>query len=185
MTDFPEHPFWDFSIKVYMSDGVGAACIALQETHGIDVNVLLYCSWLGASGRGVVSDAEMSSITDAVTTWHDDVVRRLRQVRTRMKGGMPPAPDDLSESLRQRIQKIEIDCEHAEQLMLAATIDRAPDETLPAATRAAAAIANISLYFGAAGRELTAEDRGNLAIILAPAFGELTPAELGELCAGV
>lgn len=38
---FPDHPFWDFSLEVYPREGVGAACLALQARHEIDVNVLL------------------------------------------------------------------------------------------------------------------------------------------------
>ena len=49
---FPEHPFWDFSLSVYSTEGVPAACLVLQDHHQVDVNVILFCCWLGASGRG-------------------------------------------------------------------------------------------------------------------------------------
>ena len=52
MTQFPDHPFWDYSLDVYMQDKVGAACIDLQERYQLDVNVLLFCLWFGASDRG-------------------------------------------------------------------------------------------------------------------------------------
>ena len=86
--------------------------------------------WQGASGRGALNAADMKTVLAAVEEWHHDVVRALRAVRVRMKGGMPPAPADLTESLRQRIQKAEIDCEHTEQLMLAGAIVREADDSL-------------------------------------------------------
>ena len=41
---------WRFSLTVYGRAGVPAACLALQDEGGRDVNLLLYCCWVGASG---------------------------------------------------------------------------------------------------------------------------------------
>lgn len=182
MAEFPEHPFWDFSLSVYMSEGVGAACLELQDAHELDVNVLLFCMWLGASGRGALSAAEMKTVTGAVEVWHHEVVRELRAVRVRMKGGMPPAPDDLTESLRQRIQKTEIDCEHTEQLMLAGSIEKQADDSRAEGLRLADAVANIAAYFTEFGGSATAADRANLAHMLGVAFDGQDTAAVREAC---
>ena len=183
MAEFPEHPFWDFSLGVYMSEGVGVACLELQDAHELDVNVLLFCMWLGASGRGPLSAAEMKTVTGAVQEWHHDVVRELRAVRVRMKGGMPPAPTDLSESLRQRIQKAEIDCEHTEQLMLAGAIDRQADDSRTHVIRLADAVANVARYFVAFGGEATDADRSHVAHMLGVAFSGQDAAAIRDACA--
>ncbi len=181
MAEFPHHPLWDFSLHVYTSEGVGAACLALQEAHEIDVNVLLYCSWLGASGRGVLTHAEMEAALATVADWHEEVVRSLRAVRTRMKRGLANAPAELAESLRQRIQKAEIDCEHTEQLMLAAAVDRTADSSLEENRRIGDAAANIGLYFTNFGRVVTDVDRANLGVILGAAFRGVSEAEMLEI----
>ena len=126
--EFPDHPFWDFSLRVYGSEGVPEACLVLQERYGIDVNVLLYCCWLGASGRGTLDDGEIAAVRGAVEHWHRDVVRAVRAVRQRLKGGFGGAPVDLSEPIRRRIAKIEVDLEHVEQLMLAGSVVRDADD---------------------------------------------------------
>lgn len=185
MAEFPEHPFWDFSLGVYMSDGVGAACLELQDAHELDVNVLLFCMWQGASGCGALNAADMKTVLAAVEEWHHDVVRALRAVRVRMKGGMPPAPADLTESLRQRIQKAEIDCEHTEQLMLAGAIVREADDSLSHEARLADAVANLAEYFSAIGRVAGEADRANIAHMLGVAFGELDAAIIRDACAGL
>ena len=169
MTEFPDHPFWDFSLDVYMSEGVGAACMELQDAHELDVNILLYCLWVGASGRGALSGDQIVSVTGAVAEWHHDVVRSLRTVRVRMKGGVGSAPAQLAESLRQRIQKTEIDCEHTEQLMLAASVDLPVDDGRSEDDRLKDAVANISTFFATFGTVSDA-DRNNLAHILKVAF---------------
>ncbi len=185
MTEFPQHPFWDFSLEVYMAPGVGEACLGLQERHGLDVNFLLFCVWTGASGRGVLDERGMEAATSSARLWHDAVVRPLRAVRTRMKGGLPPAPAELAESLRRRIQEIEIDCEHAEQLMLAGSVGLVPDESRPEDGRAEDAAANVARYFGSFGGEVGDEDRSCLEMVLGAAFAGVPPVRIGQLCGSV
>lgn len=182
MAEFPDHPFWDFSLDVYMSDGVGAACLELQDAHELDVNVLLFCLWRGASGCGALTADEMKIATDAVYAWHHDIVRALRAVRTLMKSGMKPAPADLAESLRQRIQKTEIDCEHTEQLMLAAAIETTVDVTRADDLRLVDAVSNVSQYFQLFGAKASAQDRQNIAVMLRVAFRDLGPADITAAC---
>jgi uncharacterized protein (TIGR02444 family) len=138
----------------------------LQEAHQLDVNIVLYCCWIGASGRGAMSAGEAEAMTAAVAEWHGGVVRGVRAVRQRLKGGMSPAPVDLSEPLRRRIAKIEVELEHVEQLMLAAAIERPADATTSAERRAADANANIDRYFAIIDRTPGANDRAAIATIL-------------------
>ena len=172
VAEFPDHPFWDFSLDVYMSEGVGAACLELQDAHELDVNILLFCMWVGASGRGALTADQMFAVTGAVEEWHHDVVRALRAVRVRMKGGVGDSPAELTESLRQRIQKAEIDCEHTEQLMLAASVDLGVDNERASADRLVDAISNISAYFDTFGA-VSGNDRKNLGFILKIAFPDI------------
>lgn len=185
MTGFPEHPFWDFSLEVYTAPGVGEACLRLQERHQVDVNILLFCLWAGASGRGALGEGEMEAAVSAVRAWHDQVVRPLRAVRTRMKGGMPPASGATVESLRQRIQKVEIDCERTEQLMLAASFGGAAEGGRPDGARAADAVASLGRYFAGLGIEASDEDRGCVSRMVGAAFPGLAPPDVGRLCEGL
>ena len=176
--DFPDHPFWDFSLRVYGSDGVPAACLVLQERHEIDVNVLLYCCWLGASGRGALDGGEIARVCETVAEWHRDVVRGVRAVRQRLKGGLGAAPLALSEPLRRRIAKIEVDLEHVEQLMLAGSLVREADAGRGEADRLADALDNCGAFFAAAGIAPDAADAAETAAILGPAFAGLPAASV-------
>ena len=183
--DFPDHPFWDFSLEVYGADGVAPACLALQEAHQLDVNIVLYCCWIGASGRGAISSDEAEAMMAAVAEWHGGVVRGVRAVRQLLKDGLAPAPLELSEPLRRRIAKIEVELEHVEQLMLAAAVDRAADPSVPAERRAADAKANIDRYFAIIGGTPGAGDRTAVAAILAAAFTDLDRGRIEALCAAL
>lgn len=169
MTKFPDHPFWDFSLRVYGSEGVAPACLKLQEAHGIDVNVLLVCCWLGASGRGAVDHNGVAGITEAVSSWHSEIVRGLRAVRKRLKDPVGGEDRDLALSIRKQVQKTEIDAEHIEQLMLAAAAEALPD-AIPR-DPAEDARANAEAYFAHLQIELDDKDRAALRTIVAAAVG--------------
>ena len=128
---FPDRPFWNFSIATYGRDGVADACIALQEAHGADVNILLFCAWAGCNGVRL-DRAQIGAACRAVRAWHEEIVRPLRSVRRRLRTAVDEAPpDDLQSALRARIQKIEIDAEHIEQLRLAALGESWPTGAAP------------------------------------------------------
>lgn len=179
--DFPEHPFWDFAIDVYGREGVSRACLHLQEKHGIDVNVMLFCLWLGETGRGVLSDDEMAAVKAISDKWQGDVVRNLRTVRRVLKDGFPEAPDGLRNSLRAEVQGVEIDSEHLEQLLLADAVDRGPGDDAPPAQRAGDASRNFARYASALERAFEPSDTVNFAHILGQTFRGLSPDEALDL----
>ena len=183
--EFPDHPFWDFSLGVYGQAGVPEACLVLQSAHHLDVNIMLYCLWFGASGRGWFDAVDMTQITGSVAQWHQEIVRPLRAVRQRLKDGMKPAPEDLTEPLRAGVQKLEIDFEHLEQLMLAGAIERAPDDAANGESRIRAALANMGRYFDFLDIRQSGEDRRSLAIILKAAFGDFDAEPVAKISGGL
>ena len=58
--------FWDFSVRTYGVPGVSQACLALQDERGVDVNMLLYCIWIGAT-RGEFSEQLYRTAMDLLT----------------------------------------------------------------------------------------------------------------------
>lgn len=182
--DFPDHPFWDFSLAVYGGEGIPEACLELQEAHGVDVNVILFCCWLGETGRGLLAPAETAAMCAAVGEWHAVAVRGVRAVRQKLKGGMAPAPVALSEPLRRRLATIEVELEHIEQLILAESVDRAADEARPRAARLSEAVGNVRGYFDSIGAAATAADSKSFAVILRSVFPDL-PAPDVDKAAGM
>ncbi len=173
---FPDHPFWDFALSVYKSEGVPAACLHLQERHGLDVNLLLFCLWLGASGRGILAEEEVLAVMAATDRWHRTVVKGLRLVRRALKDGFEDAPADLRVQLRAQIQATEIDAEHLEQLMLAAQVHREVTlEDAPVVDRAADAVSNVAAYFRAIDVQFEPRDAVDFAHILGKGFAGLKP----------
>ncbi len=170
-------------MALYAKPGVAPACLALQERHGVDVNALMFCVWLALSGRGPAPRATLEAAFDRVGAWHVEVVRKLRPLRRRLKSGFEPVDAELVRALRARIQKIEIDAEHLEQLTLAASAAATvpPRSGLGAEERARHAAAHASLYFGCTASKAGAEDIDGLCVIFAAAFDLPAPAVRAHL----
>jgi uncharacterized protein (TIGR02444 family) len=165
-TGLPESPFWHYSTAVYAREGVAPACLRLQERHGIDVNIVLMCCWCAQEDHRLIDNAEMCRLVGAVSGWHRSVVRELRAVRKRLKGGLPPVPEDLVRLVRERVLQTEIDCEQVEQHLLyqLATVNR---PSARAETQVAAAAVNLKTYFSSLHIGLTDADLADCGEILA------------------
>lgn len=110
--------FWDFSNRIYAREGVSASCLALQDRHGLDVNVLLYCCWYGVHYGRFDSDC-FGSLMQLSEMWTDHVVRPLREIRRWLKredhGAELNIPLDLKKAYREDIKAIELRAEQLEQ----------------------------------------------------------------------
>jgi uncharacterized protein (TIGR02444 family) len=114
----PEHRFWDFSLAVYGAPGVAETCLALQDEYAVNVNLLLYCCWVAADGKGRLAEQSLKRAVDIVAPWQHGVVRALRTVRRRLRDGFEGVPGEWSDDLRKRIGEVELRGEHVEQLIL-------------------------------------------------------------------
>jgi uncharacterized protein (TIGR02444 family) len=108
--------FWMFSLTVYGDAAVQQECLDLQDGYGIDVNLLLFCAFIGVIHGAVLSDQDVKDATDLVNAWHENVVGRLREVRRALK----PRASETSPAarLRKGIKALELNAERIEQAML-------------------------------------------------------------------
>jgi len=107
-----QNEFWRFSLAVYAQRGVAAECLGLQDKFGLNINLLLFCAWLGRRGCVVTRD-DLESASRVISSWHDHVVRPLRGVRRHMK----LHHEDVV-SLRANVGRLEIEAEQVEQAIL-------------------------------------------------------------------
>ena len=107
-----KNEFWRFSLAVYGQRGVADECLGLQDKFGLNINLLLFCAWLGRGGIAVTRD-DLEGASRSISSWHDHVVRPLRGVRRQMK----LHHEDVS-ALRANVQRIEIEAEQVEQAIL-------------------------------------------------------------------
>ncbi len=173
--EFPDHPLWDFSLGVYAREGVEPACLALQDDHGADINVLLAAVWAGTRGVRLTA-ADLDRLLGAAGDWHTMVVRPLRGVRRDLRAGLG-APAPMADKLRAEIKRLELDAEHLQQLMLAQTLPSggaAPASESAMGASCANAVAYIERLGGPAGTSWAEP----LSALICAAFPELPAASV-------
>jgi uncharacterized protein (TIGR02444 family) len=133
--------FWRFSLAFYGRPGVSPACIALQDRHGRDVNIVLFGCWVGLTGRGRLGGAELARAEAASEPWRRGVIEPLRQARRALKEqDRAGAPLELYEAAK----AVELGAERVAQHRLAALAPAPVSRNT--AEREADAAANVALY---------------------------------------
>lgn len=179
MSDFLPHPFWNFSLEVYAAEGVARACLELQERRRLNVNVMLLCVWLGASGRGTLTVDRLKALLVEIEPWHSGVVTATRAVRGRIRNGdWPTAPMEAVQAARRHIADAELSAEHVEQLMLASHWPLPGDRDRPPHQRLRAAVGNLGVYAVCLGVTPDNADRESLLPLVAAAFPTLHRLEI-------
>ena len=135
--------FWRFSLAIYGKPEVPPACLVLQDQFGRDVNVMLYGSWLGMSGRGRLTRDGLEAADRAVAPWRHEVVEVFRAARRAIKLASLPGSDELYA----KAKAVELDAERFLQSRLVA-LAPAADVSIGKEERLAAALANLALYIG-------------------------------------
>lgn len=181
MSDFLPHPFWNFSLELYGGEGVAEACLDLQERRGCDVNVLLFCCWLGASGRPTLTAERLRTILKVSDLWQAEIVRPLREVRKLLKDrSWASALPETVEATRRRVADAELAAEHAEQLKLAMLHAPLAERDRPVDKRLRAAVGNLGVYAVCLGVTPDEKDRRAVAALVGATFPDLVRTEINR-----
>ncbi|WED42547.1 TIGR02444 family protein [Legionella cardiaca] len=79
-----DNPLWQFSLTVYQHQEIKEQCLSLQNTTGVNVNLLLFCCWL-SYGVELISHFEFIKACDTIKDWNSQVTKTLRQARQSAK----------------------------------------------------------------------------------------------------
>lgn len=133
--EFQDSPFWDFSLSIYGRPGVADACLFLQDRYALDVNVMLFCVWVGLTGRGPLGAPEIDACVSRTSDWRKRVIEPLRQVRRACRDEPLGVPEFLLQVFRPSMHDVELDAEHVEQLVLAELVPTKPVDDVADDTR--------------------------------------------------
>ncbi len=115
-----DSPFWNFSVAVYSASGVEGECLALQDQFGLDINLVLFCAFLGAAHGIALTPDDIAAARQEVGPWQQDVVSTLRAARRRLKTIelRDAGAAEAAVNLRSQIKSAELESERVEQTML-------------------------------------------------------------------
>lgn len=107
---------WDFSLAHYGKARVAEACLRLQDSYGVNINLLLWSLWLESQDKELDSN-RLAVALAAIQPWDLGYVQPLRQLRRKIKQDFAA---DLARvaSLREQIKRAELEAEKQEQLCL-------------------------------------------------------------------
>ncbi len=80
--------FWRFSGDFYARPGIATLCLALQDKRNRDVNLLLFCLWLGKRGQKLDA-ALLATIAARASPWRRTILQSLRKARRRLVARYP------------------------------------------------------------------------------------------------
>lgn len=148
--------FWDYSNRIYRSEGVQEACLALQNSHGLDVNIALFSCWFGCA-YGIAPDELFAKAVSYSSIWRRNVVEPLRSARSWLKGEIQSgrfASEESTMVLREEIKSVELNAERLQQHQLQAL---ARDHTVVASDPLVATVTNLKTYLALAHLEISNE----------------------------
>ncbi len=164
--------FWDFSVRTYRSTGVPAACLSLQNEHSADVNMVLYCCWIGRY-IGRFDDELFTTASKFSARWAAHVVEPLRSARTWMKQSgciEEPMPEGACMELRDSIKSVEFASEKLQQDVLASLVPDFSSRDVSNKQMLDDVADNLNGYAAFAGFDVTDEVRRKFSIIIDAAF---------------
>lgn len=113
------NPFWQYSLDRYAVQEVADTCLLLQDTCGLDVNLLLYGAWLASMGRCLQVE-HLDALEREIAEWRERVVRPLRTLRREWRQFTPAA------GLREDLKALELQAERGQQDLMWAFYRAAP-----------------------------------------------------------
>jgi len=128
--------FWSFAVATYGKPGVAAACLALQDRHGADVNLLLLALYYAENGWRL--DPAEARVLRGVS---DDLQGRFLRPQRKIRRGLKEEPG--AGAAYQSAKELELKLERlAQERLLSRT--KAPSHAEGAADPRALAAANLA-----------------------------------------
>ena len=136
-----ENKLWSFAVTIYQRDAVAPACLDLQEHCQIDVPLMLCAVFACLQGKDI-SDEDLTQLHNLANPWQSDIVQSLRRIRSQLKTGPQPAPNLVTEDLRDKIKEAELTAEKIQLEMMQTWVSQLADADMVEGLRTLPTIIN-------------------------------------------
>lgn len=117
--EFPNSNLWTYTTQLWTLPEVESICLELQNIYDADVNILLYCCWIGDKSLSMNED-DMQVLLDTVTPWQT-MIKPLRDSRKMMQQQLVAMPSHLVDQTINNMNQMELNAEHMAQIALEKT----------------------------------------------------------------
>ncbi len=145
-----EARFRAFAFNLYEGEALRRELLRLQDTHGLDIPLALFCMWRGVEARAIAMETMREAVAFSAQ-WCGALTGPVRALRREWKAGIAGLPDDLTERARQHVAKAEIGIEEIQMAHLSTMLagERAVDS---------AVLENLHLYASVSHITVTLDD---------------------------
>lgn len=117
-----DNPFWQFSLAVYAKPEVQTLVLAMQDQHGVNVNMVLWAAWLDKQQLRLPEN-QWPAVEQWIQPWvtKTEEIRSLRRYQKLLVKEFEKNDSSVSEQakyLRARILKLELASEQFQQALL-------------------------------------------------------------------
>jgi uncharacterized protein (TIGR02444 family) len=119
VSDNQKNSFWQYSLAHYGRAKVAECCLNYQDGDSANVNLILFCCWLGFSGQRL-EPAALEKARSLIEAWDLQAVQKLRSVR-RFLVSSQSTPGEMVKSdvvvgeMIQSLQQVELMAEQVVQ----------------------------------------------------------------------
>jgi len=142
--EFPNSNLWSYTTQLWSLPEVEPICLELQNIYDTDVNILLYCCWIGDKTLNMSED-DMQVLLDTVKPWQT-MIRPLRDSRKMMQQQLIAMPSHLVDQTISNMNQMELNAEHMAQLALEKVYNTNKITPNKGASRIECSFYNVSLY---------------------------------------
>ncbi len=114
--NFPNSELWNYSTQIWTLPEVEGICLNLQNTYNANVNMLLYCCWMGDKNLSL-NDDDLQALLDTVQPWQT-IITPLRDSRKMMQQHLIAMPANVVNQTIANMNEMELNAEHMTQLAL-------------------------------------------------------------------
>lgn len=145
--DFPKSEFWNYSSQIWTLPDVEAVCLDLQNDYNLNVNILLFCCWVG-DRNFKLNDDDLQTLLDVIQPWQT-IIEPLRDSRKMMQQNLIAMPSSLRNQTITNISEMEINAEHMAQMALEKALKYSKMSPCKSLNNIECSLSNIKLYIDA------------------------------------
>jgi uncharacterized protein (TIGR02444 family) len=149
---------WAFALAIYAKPGVADACLTLQNEMGVDAMLLLMTAFAAAQHRILLTPDEIREMDATCRPWREQIVRKLRTIRTELKAGPRQAPGEATEPFRSKIKALELEAEKLQNRLLAECLPLRPEQERVKPEQLRSLLNDVVMHF--AGQQGSKPDAG-------------------------
>lgn len=106
-----KNPFWDFSCELYKKPEIEKICLEAQNKFNCNINILLFCCWLGLQNK-TLNKENLMAIIKSLESWQN-IIEQIRNARHAIKKYQQDHKNiqKIETIIYPNIRQLELNCE--------------------------------------------------------------------------